>query len=76
MAAEPTEKWREPTLILSDDEGSSSDGSTSYEEEKLTLRLKKKHHMEEEDGMTYTPTVPSTRASRTPARDHADDEAA
>jgi hypothetical protein len=29
MAAEPTEKWCEPTLVSSDDEGSSLDKSTS-----------------------------------------------
>jgi hypothetical protein len=74
MAAEPTKKWHEPTPVLSDDEGSSWDGSTSYQEEELTLRPEKKHHMEEEDDLTYSPTGPSTRASHTPARDHADDE--
>jgi hypothetical protein len=74
MAAEPTKQWREPTPITSDDEGSSSDESTSYEEEVLTPRPDKKHCTEEEEDPTYSLTGPSTRASRTPAREQADDE--
>jgi hypothetical protein len=55
MAAEPTEKWREPTPVSSDDEGSSLDGSTSYESEELTLKPENKCRTEEEDDPDFNP---------------------
>ena len=77
MAGEPVEEWREPTLVTSDDEGSSSDESTSYEEEVVSPLPEKKHRTEEDEDPNYSPTPdrhPSTRKSRTPARDEADHE--
>ena len=76
MADEPVEEWREPTLVTSDDEGSSSDESTSYEEEVVSPLPEKKHRTEEDEDPTYTPMAdrPSTRDSRTPQWEQADDE--
>ena len=76
MAGEPVEEWREPTLVTSDDEGSSSDESTSYKEKVVSPLLEKKHHTEEDEDPTYTPMAdrPSTRDSRTPQWEQADDE--
>jgi hypothetical protein len=77
MAEEPTGQWREPSPALSYEEGSSSSyESTSYEEEVLTPRPQKKSRTEEEEDLTYTleKMGPSTRASRAPGQDNADDE--
>ena len=70
MADEPVEEWREPTLVTSDDEGS------SYEEEVVSPLPEKKHRTEEDEDPTYTPMAdrPSTRDSRTPQWEQADDE--
>ena len=76
MAAEPTEEWRELSLVASDDEGSSSDESTLYKEEVVTPPPQKKHRTEEEEeDLTNTLVAdPSTRNSRTPTWEQADDE--
>ena len=76
MAAEPTEEWRELSLVASDDEGSSSDESTPYKEEVVTPPPQKKHRTEEEEeDLTNTLVAdPSTRNSRTPTWEQADDE--
>ena len=76
MAGEPVEEWREPTPVTSDDEGSSSDESTLYKEEVVTPPPQKKHRTEEEEeDLTNTLVAdPSTRDSRTPQWEQADDE--
>ena len=76
MAGEPIEEWREPSPFTSDDGGSSYDESTSYEEEVPTPPIEKKRRTEEDQDPNYTPTAdrPSTRGTRTPQREQADDE--
>jgi len=77
MADLPIGEWCEPSLAPSDHGSSSSDESTSYEEEVLTPPIEKKRRTEEDEDPTYSPTPdrrPSTRKSRTPARDEADHE--
>ena len=75
MEGEPVEEWRDPSPVTSDDGGSSSDESTLYEEV-LSPLPEKKHRTEEDEDPTYTPMAdrPSTRDSRTPQWEQADDE--
>ena len=77
MAGEPIEEWSQPSPAPSDDGSSSSDEITSYKEEVLTPPIEKKRCTEEDKVPNYSPTPdrrPSTRKSRTEARDAADDE--
>jgi len=77
MADLPIGEWRQPSPAPSDHGSSSSDESTSYEEEELTPPIEKKRRTEEDEDPNYSLTPdrhPSTRKSRTPARDEADHE--
>ena len=76
MADLPIGEWRQPSPAPSDRGSSSSNESTSYEEEELTTPIEKKHRTEEDEDPTYTPMAdrPSTRDSRTPQWEQADDE--
>jgi len=77
MAGLPFEEWPDPSPAPSDDGGSSSNESTSYEDKVPTPPIEKKRRTEEDEDPNYSPTPdrhPSTRKSRTPARDEADHE--